>query len=347
MINNIKYVPRHISHHGSHSGYDKLFEHLALSTARNEILAWCARHIPHAIAWRLWGLRPQPTSMIGLEAELAAALWIARGESRLCHFIYGEDTYFWSPLWKSGRNKCVATFHYPPNRLLERVNPGSIRALDAAVIVGNNQREALARFLPPERIYHCPHPVDLHFFCPAPQPVKTELARIVCVGSLFRNYSELRMIHDRLRATGVLKYELHVCGLSDAQATLLSSSENIVIHKNISDQQLLELYQSATLGLLPLTDATANNAVLEMMACGLPLVVSNVGAIDDYVRGSAVRFFASGDMDAAIEHVTELLQSQDLITQEGNSNRDHAEIYFGMPTAAAAMMTIYNKIFNQ
>ena len=53
---------------------------------------------------------------------------------------------------------------------------------------------------------------------------------------------------------------------------------NTRCHAGLSDEQLLALYQSADIGVMPVIDCTANNGLLEMMATGLPVVMTDIGA---------------------------------------------------------------------
>ncbi len=340
----VRYVPRHIGHHGGHSGYDRLFERMGLAPAASPTLRAVAQRLPQALAWRLWALRPQPTGAAGLVAELGALPWTATGRGRLCHFIYGEDTYFLTPLWQRGANRCIATFHYPPQRLAERVNPGSLRRLHAAVIVAEPQRGLLERFLPAERIHHCPHAVDTDFFSPEPAATtpdeKAGALRLVCVGSLFRDYVQLRAVHRAVVATHP-SVETHVVGLNAEQRAQVAGEAGIVVHSGLSDDALRALYRSAAVGVLPLTDSTANNALLEMFACGLPVVTSNVGAVAEYAAGSAARLCPAGDVEALAAAVQALLDAPAQRAAAAVANRAHAEARFGMAVIARRMADIY------
>ncbi len=57
----------------------------------------------------------------------------------------------------------------------------------------------------------------------------------------------------------------------------------VEIFSGIDDSQLRDKYRTASLAVLPLQDCTANNSALEAMSCGLPIVVSDIGGIRDYV----------------------------------------------------------------
>ena len=53
----------------------------------------------------------------------------------------------------------------------------------------------------------------------------------------------------------------------------------------LTDAELRDLYHSSDIAFIPLTNATANNAVLEAMASGIPLISTDLPAI----RGTAGR----------------------------------------------------------
>jgi glycosyltransferase involved in cell wall biosynthesis len=63
----------------------------------------------------------------------------------------------------------------------------------------------------------------------------------------------------------------------------LAQSNKVFWYDNISQEQLRDLYQSSHCLMLPLIDATANNALNEALACGLPMVTTQIGGTPDYV----------------------------------------------------------------
>ncbi len=338
-----RYVPRRIGHHAAHSGYDRLFEHMGLQAASSPWALKLADALPGALAWRLWAMRPQATNAVGLRTELGAMPYLAAGRNRLCHFIYGEDTYFLTPLWKRSSNRTLATFHYPPERLATRINAGSVRGLGAAIMVGENQREFLEQLLPPERVHYCPHAVDTAFFQPTTSAAETEsqdTLRLVCAGSTFRDHATLREVHLAVRSAG---YEVQTDVISPRpkQQVLLDGVPGIHIHRDISDEALRSLYCNATVGVLPLFNATANNALLELLACGRPVVVSDVGGLAAYTRGSAAHLVPAQDVDAMAATVIALLKDAPRRALEGALNRQHAEQQLGFEPVAARMRSIY------
>jgi glycosyltransferase involved in cell wall biosynthesis len=79
----------------------------------------------------------------------------------------------------------------------------------------------------------------------------------------------------------------------------LAMDQRVTWHAELSDEQLRGLYQAADLLFLPLLDAVANNAVLESLACGLPIVSTHVGGMPEYLPGGAGQLCQPGD---AISH---------------------------------------------
>lgn len=71
-----------------------------------------------------------------------------------------------------------------------------------------------------------------------------------------------------------------------ARPTGLENHANVRHHRHVSDEQLLALYQGADVLLLPVLDATANNALLEGIACGLPVISTSHPAVRTYLPGN-------------------------------------------------------------
>jgi glycosyltransferase involved in cell wall biosynthesis len=94
----------------------------------------------------------------------------------------------------------------------------------------------------------------------------------------------------------------------------------------LSDEQLLEEYRQAWVVLLPLIDATANNALLESMACSLPVVVSDVGGIRDYAGPECGALCPPRDVQAHAAATIELLLDSPRREAAGRAARARAEI---------------------
>lgn len=350
LLPNIAYVPKRVAHHAQHSGYDVLFSACGLREARSALFARLSNWIPDGLAWRLWLLRPQPSQRSGLEAEMASIPWMASGRGRLCHFIYGEDTFLFTPLWKRSANRCVATLHYPPHVLAQRVNPGSLRALDAIIIVGENQRAWLEGIVAPEKIHFCPHHVDTDYFCPAPEPLHAQphvAQRLVCVGHLYRDYDCMLSVLRLLRTTYQHKVELDLIGPPKDSKHPLLSEPGVQVLRGISDDALRDIYRHASAGVLPLTDSTANNALVEMMACGLAVVSTNIGGVGNYATGAGARLHALGDSAAMAATVDQLLRDTGLRQQCGRHNRTAAVEGFSIGVCAERLASIYRQVLDR
>jgi glycosyltransferase involved in cell wall biosynthesis len=347
VLRQVRYVPRHISHHGNHSGYDALFRHIGLREARSPALAWIGSHIPKSLAWRIWNLRPQPTNQDGMSAELGAACWASAGSGRLCHFIYGEDTYFFTPLWRKSRNRMLATFHYPSALLSERVSPAAVRALDGVIVVGRNQREFFERLLPLDRVHFSPHHIDTDFFTPppTPRPAGAPVVRAVFVGHMFRDFEVLASLIERTRGART-RWHFDLVIPLPRQYERFSRFPDTRCHVGLSDRQLLELYQAADVGLMPMTDGTANNGLLEMMATGLPVVSSDVGAIRDYVNTEGVALVPPRDPDAFTEAAWRLAANPELRSRQGRINREHAVSELSLNRCAGRLRGIYESMLS-
>ena len=85
---------------------------------------------------------------------------------------------------------------------------------------------------------------------------------------------------------------------------------NVELHSSINDKSLLRLYQSAQILLLPLLDCTANNALLEGMACGLPVVTTDLPAIKDYVNDDCSILAPKGDSKALAMPLSRYLKTR-------------------------------------
>jgi glycosyltransferase involved in cell wall biosynthesis len=220
----------------------------------------------------------------------------------------------------SPTTRVIATFHSVPDgigRMDMKQAP-----FDDAIAVATNQIPALHRLLPNAQIHFLPHGVDADYFCPG------HYARenfCLCVGAYLRDFETLNRIADILSEQQPRVRVVLICQKARLAGVTMSPHVEQVL--DCTDEQLLQFYQRASILLLPLLDCTANNVLLEGLACGLPAVTTKVGGTRDYTTEQCSILCAKGD---AIEHanaVMEIWRSPSRLYQMQRAAREHANLF--------------------
>jgi glycosyltransferase involved in cell wall biosynthesis len=346
MINqNIRFIVFRYNHHSPHSGYSRLAQYGA-AWFKSEVIP-VAKPLPRTIIrermlWRL--ARGTPGyDRAAMAAEIKVALSILRNRGDIYHFLYGETTYHYAGYFNNIKmNRLVATFHLPPSGIRQAVNINwHIRQLSAVVCVGRNQQEFFSDFFDIERIFFVPLGVDTEFYTPPLTKDSRNPDLCLCVGENYRDYPTLRGV---IELVAYIRPETKfVVVISPRTYDSIGSHPNLELRSNIPESELLQLYRSASLMIMPLHDATANNAVLESMACGLPLVVSDVGAIRDYVNPDATELIHPHDARRMAETVVELLGEPSELERMSERSRAQA-LKFAWPDVIKQLDTVYQAV---
>lgn len=259
-----------------------------------------------------------------LVAEASTALAAARGSFDLVHYLDGEHTAQYLPrarrLLGRRRPRILATFHQPPDLLAKLVRRDVVARLDAVTLMSITQRPFFDGLLPPERVAVVPLGIDTEFFCPAVAPVDDGTFRLITVGHHLRDYAAVGAVAERLRGEPTIRFDV-----VSARATGLEGLPNVEHHRGVSDERLLRLYRRAHLLLLPLLETTANNALLEGIACGLPVVSTALPSVAMYVPGDEAILIDRNDPDALTEAVLQLRRDPDQRTHRAHRARIQAE----------------------
>src|SRR5262249_37371682 len=110
----------------------------------------------------------------------------------------------------------------------------------------------------------------------------------------------------------------------------------------ISDEELREAYRTAGVGIFSLNHATANNAVLEAMACGIPIVATDISGVRDLV-GDAGILTEHWNGESLAKGVIEILRDRDRAMKLGRAARDRVET-LTYERVAEQMTEIYREI---
>lgn len=208
---------------------------------------------------------------------------------------------------------------------------------DAAAIIAVS--EALRRRLidlgvAPDKVVTLRNGVDLDGFRPLPQadarralgiedggPVLVEVGNLLeAKGQHLAIEALVRLDDARLLLAGAGSYEASL----RQRAAALGVADRVTFLGRLPHERLFEVYSAADVSLLPSANEGWPNVLLESMACGTPVVATDVGGMPEIVTTPAAgRLIAERSATALAEAVTALLADP----PDRAATRAHAEAY--------------------
>ncbi len=334
-------LSRRWSHHASHSGYDILGNYISRTLSARPVPDFL---MPDRLFWRMTK-NMHGYDRTGLALELRAAAHMATHRGCIYHLLYGDNCFNYLGKVNGWRkHRVVASFHLPSRRLAEWIRrPEQLSQLSAVIVLGKVQIPFFAAFLPRERIFVVPYAVDTHFFVPPPSFAARERNLCLFVGSHLRDFSTLIGVIERARYTAP-QVQFAVVVHPKDQAKFSGVVGHFTLYRDLSEAELLALYQRATLVIQPLEDAVANTAVLEAIACGLPVVVTDIGAVREYVNETCAALVPPYHPQAMLQAIVSLLQDEKRLVEMAESARMQAQ-QFDWQLIAGQMRQTYEQIF--
>ncbi|MEL4893931.1 glycosyltransferase family 4 protein [Crocosphaera sp. Alani8] len=358
----ILWVRRRFDWMGKHSGYDQLCESMSTilpNDAHKSVLqrpGQPRKKILRSIVQRV-GKNPKGSPMYALDsttAEIKTIFTSLQWHPNLIHVTYVENQLGILPNWKERLScKIIGTCHQPGGwwRLLHK-HPKRLTNLDALIVVGSKEVAYFEQYLP-GRVFFIPHGVDTNFFCPSDDNQNDKkLIRCIFSGKHLRDLDTLAVVIEKVLAQNPhIHFDILLANKNRTQTNskLISIARHEQVHwyGGISDEQLRKLYQQATMLVLPILDCTANNALVESISCGLPVISNDVGGLRDYTRSDFAELLQIGDVDGFVNAILELAENRQEQVKRSKAARNFAETYLNWTHIANKTLEIYNKVIDQ
>lgn len=345
----IIFVYKKISHHAAHSGYDQLPKYVPSRDLNPRATAYLTQFLGKVSQKRLEKLlMPQAggwykTEFLAQEIQSAVRMaFRSPFKKDVYHYLYGEDAFRWgAPRLIKGRSRIAVTFHQPPDIFKDVIKDNVFaRRADAVIVCGTNQIDYFEKITGRRNVFFVPHGIDTDFFTPTTCDTDGRF-NTISVGWWLRDVEMIKTIATRAGELG-LNMVFHIVTFPQ-YFDFYKGLTNVRLYSGISDEELRDTYRRSDALLLPLKDSTANNAVLEAMACGKPILTTDVGGVRDYVNDRFGFLAKPGDHRYLLDALIDL--SKDPVTKQkmGSAAREKS-LEFGWTNIARQMVDVYRQL---
>ena len=340
-------LAKRYQHHTASGGYDRLAREVAATVVRRtEGPRWLRN-----VFWRLSHMSSGNHLYLldySYEDLIAELRLLARSRLRkpdVVHALYGDEQL---DLLLRARSllpcPLVASFHLPTfcvaNRF-ERLHKHLRAGIDAAVVVSRCQLKNFRSRLGRDKVVYVPHGVDTRRFCPRGHDSQRRGVRLIIVGEHMRDWGASHRIIDECNARQLpVQFD---AVLPQALWPVFTGCANTRLHTRLPEEELVRLYQDADALLVPVIDATANNSVLESLACGTPVISNSIGGIPDYVDDTCGWLFGKGEVLGIVKLIEQLCSEPEIAWSLRESAR-RKSLEFSWDRIAEQMETVYKAV---
>lgn len=265
----------------------------------------------------------------------------------LSHILYLENHLHILPLIKKKRKKIVATIHLPISQWSEdRLQ--KLNSLENAILLYEEEVEEFSKYIHPQKIHIIKHGVDIDFFKPG-QDSLVKKDKILFVGHYLRDFEMFSAVYNSLMETDFGKnLEFHFI-IPEAFRKIpalgsIPKSENVFFHGGLSDEELLDFYQTSYLMLMPMVDSGANTAIVQAISTGLPIITTDIGGIRSYGGGEVFEVVKRNDFEAMISLFKKYYNNLDFRNSVAVKQRNFALEHLDWNKVAKQHLNVYETI---
>jgi len=220
------------------------------------------------------------------------------------------------------------------------------------VIANSEGLKNLAQNADPFEISIIPNGIDINYFFPRGYKKQNPHFEILFAGRLSEQknltflFRQLSVFQGRKR-----KWKLHIAGDGPLKkqiqrdAVTLGISDHLHWYGWVEKKEILSLYQRADCFINPSLYEGMPNAVLEAMACGLPVIVSRVVGNTEVVIHGETGFLFELDDDESFQEALETISGEDALRiKMGQHARKRMENEFSWSVTAQAYASLFSKV---
>lgn len=217
------------------------------------------------------------------------------------HYFYGDNLKLVFP--KDRSYKVVATIHMDITK--KKNVEGFIRilgSLDGVIVLSSSQKKTLEQF--GVSSVFIPHGFNVPYYQPVEMGIDKTKINIVVSGSNYRDLDTLLYAIDFCaRSRNDIRF--HLLGQPSKIKDILAKKANVICYPRLEDDKYYSLIAACDYSFLPLTFATANNALLEAQFLGVKGILPQIEGISDYAAPAPLNLFYSSrnELDTVLSSI--------------------------------------------
>jgi N-acetyl-alpha-D-glucosaminyl L-malate synthase BshA len=208
--------------------------------------------------------------------------------------------------------------------------------------------EVIPNFVDVER-FSPADPSAIQDRCPSLQGAKRKLVHV-------SNFRPLKRVHDVLRVFARVRKkmpaQLYLVGDGPERSRAELEARELGIASDVcflgKQLSFVEVLRASDIFLMPSESESFGLAALEAMACGVPVVGSNVGGVPEVVQDGETGFLCPvGDVDAMADRAFSLLEDRDLFARLSKGARARAEEVFPRDPVVSRYEAYYRRVLGE
>ena len=236
-------------------------------------------------------------------------------------------------------------FYWLDKLIFRRLSRRIWRRAKAVIANSEGLKELALKTAPVQVISIIPNGVDVQQFCPANSGHRKSLGtydvlNIISTGRLIERKGYAYLL---LALEGLHNVELTLVGDGPLRVELeqLAKKNNVKVNfvGNIAHDKIIPYLQEADVFVLPSLNEGMSNAILEAMACGLPIIATDTGGSRELVRENGM-IVPKADAPALRMAIEKLVHHPDLRKTMGAASRQRAE-QMNWETVAQEYLRVY------
>lgn len=226
-----------------------------------------------------------------------------------------------------------------------------VQQLRHIITVSEQSRHDIAHAFarPPHRIHVIPNGIDTTVFKPLQNITRNPLQLMTTASSdqplkglsiLLRALARIRKTYPTISLLVIGK--LKAGGATERELQQLQLTECVQFISGITTDEIVMHYAGSSIAIVPSLYEGFGLPAAEAMACGIPLICSDGGALPEVV-GNAARLVKAGDVDALTAALQELLADTEQRETLGQQGREHILQQLSWPVVAQQMTAFYRQ----